>query len=139
MEAALQVDLARPEAPVDQVLESALGYNVSQPRINEPPSAQDTLTSDAKWSVRGRAETTTQARLVPKSAKHSRSRSTSTHNVGAEASELGHFDESARVFALQPVDEGFGAWSYVASAFAMFIVVWGKQINLCQANAAKED
>ena len=26
---------------------------------------------------------------------------------------------------LRPADEGFGAWSYVASAFAMFIVVWG--------------
>jgi hypothetical protein len=29
-------------------------------------------------------------------------------------------------YVLQPADYGFGAWSYAASAFAMFTVVWGK-------------
>lgn len=33
---------------------------------------------------------------------------------------------SLPVAQLQPADEGFGAWSYAASAFAMFITVWGK-------------
>ncbi len=127
METALQVDLAKPDATADQVLESAFGHISSQPRVIEPPSSKDSPRSDAKWSARGRAETTNQARLVPKSSKHSRSRSTSTHNAAVEASELGCLDESANAYILQPVDEGFGAWSYVASAFAMFIVVWGKR------------
>lgn len=39
--------------------------------------------------------------------------------------EGGDFDPKGREFTLQPQDEGFGAWSYVAAAFAMYIVVWG--------------
>ncbi|KAL2047472.1 hypothetical protein ABVK25_011499 [Lepraria finkii] len=75
--------------------------------------------------IRGRSETTNQARLGPKSSQGRRSRSVSTQGVSNEASENGPFDETTNAYALQPVDEGFGAWSYVASAFAMFIVVWG--------------
>ena len=41
--------------------------------------------------------------------------------------EPGNFVENTNSFTLQPVDRGFGAWSYAASTFAMFIVVWGKQ------------
>lgn len=33
---------------------------------------------------------------------------------------------SKNVSVLQPADEGFGAWSYAASAFAMFVPVWGE-------------
>jgi hypothetical protein len=34
--------------------------------------------------------------------------------------------EGAPVSTVRPPDEGFGAWSYAVSAFAMFIVVWGE-------------
>ena len=40
--------------------------------------------------------------------------------------EFGDFEETEKVYTLQPIDGGFGAWSYAASAFAMFIVVWGE-------------
>lgn len=126
METAFQIDLARPKAPVDQDLESALGHVSSQSRVNKPPPSKNSRSIDEKWSVRGRAETTMQARLVPKSSKHSHSHSTSTHNAGVEVSELGNLDGVGRAYTLQPVDEGFGAWNYFASSFAMFIVVWGQ-------------
>ncbi len=42
------------------------------------------------------------------------------------STESGTLDSTAKEFALQPQDVGFGAWSYVAAAFAMYIVVWGK-------------
>ena len=115
METALQIDLSKPEAPAEQVLDSALGEVVAQPR-----------TTDGKNLNRGRSDVTHQARLGPKSSHGGRSRSTSARAHSSEVSELGHFDETANSYSLQPVDEGFGAWSYVASAFAMFIVVWGE-------------
>ena len=115
METALQVDLSKPEAPAEQVLESALGEVAAQPR-----------STDGKHLVRGRSDATHQARLGPKSSHGGRSRSSSAQAHSNEVSELGHFDETANSYSLQPVDEGFGAWSYVASAFAMFIVVWGE-------------
>lgn len=124
MESALQVDLARPEAPAEQVLESALGQAATRP----PALAEGPINDKSKDTVRGRSETTAQVRLVPKIPKDQRSRSPSTQDLPTNTLELGDFDETAQGFSLQPVDEGFGAWSYVASAFAMFIVVWGKSI-----------
>ena len=115
METALQIDLSKPEAPAEQVLDSALGEIAAQP-----------CSTDSKHLVRGRSDTTHQARLGPKSSHGGRSRSVSAQAHSKEVSELGHFDETANSYSLQPVDEGFGAWSYVASAFAMFIVVWGE-------------
>ncbi|EON67129.1 hypothetical protein W97_06382 [Coniosporium apollinis CBS 100218] len=41
------------------------------------------------------------------------------------SSEVDDKGEPTKAYVLQPADEGFGAWSYVASAFTMFIVVWG--------------
>ena len=115
METALQIDLSKPEAPAEQVLDSALGEIAAQPRSTE-----------GKNLTRGRSDTTHQARLGPKSSHGGRPRSVSAREHSNEVSELGHFDETANSYSLQPVDEGFGAWSYVASAFAMFIVVWGE-------------
>lgn len=115
METALQIDLSKPEAPAEQVLDSALGEAAAQSR-----------STDGKNLVRGRSDATHQARLGPKSSHGGRSRSISAQAHSSELSELGHFDETANSYILQPVDEGFGAWSYVASAFAMFIVVWGE-------------
>ena len=129
MESALQVDLARPEAPAEQVLDSALGQGVTHPAVPSSSTfAGRPMHDKSKDTIRGRSETTAQVRLVPKIPKGDRSRSPSTQDAPPDTLERGNFDEIAQSFSLQPVDEGFGAWSYVASAFAMFIVVWGKPI-----------
>lgn len=36
--------------------------------------------------------------------------------------------KAVNIVTLPPQDTGFGAWSYVISAFTMFVVVWGKFI-----------
>lgn len=41
---------------------------------------------------------------------------------------IGSESEAINIVTLPPVDGGFRAWSYVVSAFAMFVVVWGKSI-----------
>lgn len=129
MEGALQVDLARPEAPAEQVLDSALGQAVAPPTVlSSSAFPEGTINDKSKHTIRGRSETTAQVRLVPKIPKGHRSRSPATQDAPTDTLERGNFDEIAQSFSLQPVDEGFGAWSYVASAFAMFIVVWGKTV-----------
>lgn len=129
MEGALQVDLARSEAPAEQVLDSALGQAVTHPAVPSSPAFDEgEVNKNTKHTIRGRSETTAQVRLVPKIPKGQRSRSPSTQDGPTDTLERGNFDELAQSFSLQPVDEGFGAWSYVASAFAMFIVVWGKSV-----------
>lgn len=141
MESALQVDLARSEAPAEQVLDSALGQAATRPIVLSPPAvAEETSNEKSKHTVRGRSETTAQVRLVPKIPKDQRSRSPATQDLPTNTLELGNFDETAEGFSLQPVDKGFGAWSYVASAFAMFIVVWGRlslvkiELETCHSN-----
>lgn len=129
MESALQVDLARSEAPAEQVLGSALGQAATRPTEPSSPALAEVTTNDkSKHTIRGRSETTAQVRLVPKIPKDQRSQSPATQDLPTSTLELGNFDETAQGFSLQPVDEGFGAWSYVASAFAMFVVVWGKLV-----------
>ena len=126
MESALQVDLARSEAPADQILDSALGQAATHPMVISSHAVREGTANDkSEHSIRGRSETTAQVRLVPKKPKDQRSRSPSAQDAPTNTLELGNFDETAPSFSLHPVDEGFGAWSYVASAFAMFIVVWG--------------
>ena len=130
MESALQVDLARSEAPAEQVLDSALGQIATPPNVlSSPAVAQGKPHDKPEHMIRGRSETTAQVRLVPKIPKDQRSRSPSTQDLPTNTLESGNFDEIAQGFSLQPVDEGFGAWSYAASAFAMFIVVWGKSVT----------
>ena len=130
MESALQVDLARPEAPAEQVLNSALGQAATRPAVlSSHDFTEGAPNNESKHTVRGRSETTAQVRLVPKIPKGDRSRSPSTQDAPTDTLERGNFDDLAQSFTLQPVDEGFGAWSYVASAFAMFIVVWGKLVT----------
>ena len=131
METALQIDLARPEAPAEQVLGSALGQIPPQSTSARNLSPSQRSSKDEKQPIRGRSETTNQARLGPKSSQGRRSRSASTQGTVTEASETGQFDETANTYSLRPVDEGFGAWSYVASAFSMFIVVWGENSSFC--------
>ena len=133
MESALQIDLARPEAPAEQVLNSALGQAAARPAAPSSDSTERILDNESKHTIKGRSETTAQVRLVPKIPKGHRSRSSSTQDAPTDTLERGNFDEIAQGFSLQPVDEGFGAWSYVASAFAMFIVVWGKPVTTCSS------
>ena len=127
MDSALQADLARQEASAEQVMNSPLGQFASRPNSTAVvESSSQRPIEDDKASVRGRNETTSQVRLEPKSSQDRRSRSRSTQNDKAKELEVGSFDDIANPYHLRPVDEGFGAWSYVASAFAMFIVVWGQ-------------
>ena len=131
MESALQADLARSEAPAEQVLDSALGQAATRPVLPSSSASSERTDNDTSdHTIRGRSETTAQVRLVPKIPKGHRSRSPATQDAPGSILELGNFDETAQGFSLQPVDEGFGAWSYVASAFAMFIVVWGMSAHL---------
>ncbi|KAI9814316.1 MAG: hypothetical protein M1826_002282 [Phylliscum demangeonii] len=99
MEAVLQVDLARSEAPAQQALKAVRGEAAGR---------------SSKGPFQGGSATTVQVSL--------RSDPSDLYELDWKEDSFG---ESANVVTLQPVDGGFGAWSYVASAFAMFIVVWG--------------
>ena len=110
LESATQIDLARGEAPASQVLSSAL----AQPDH-----------SSNNQSPRGSITATHQVRSYGKKSRGS--------NGGADAAipllDADAFGESDNVVELQPMDGGFGAWSYVASAFFMYIVVWGQWMH----------
>ncbi|KAI9668014.1 MAG: hypothetical protein M1821_000834 [Bathelium mastoideum] len=110
MDSAREVDLARPEAPPSEILESSLA-----------PHARSQDTRASSPSLRGAYATSSQISLKP---KRSHSPKPSVNN-NEQASEVGTLDGTGLAFTLQQADEGFGAWSYAASAFAMFIVVWG--------------
>ena len=131
MNSALQVDLAKSEAPAEQVLKSALGKAASNlavplPSTNvlEQGSQECPPQNPPRRSSKGGYATTTQVRLKPKASNESLFRNTQEPADSASL-ELGKPGKSTSVYTLQPADEGFGAWSYVASAFAMYIVVWG--------------
>ncbi|KAL8828409.1 MAG: hypothetical protein Q9191_002607 [Dirinaria sp. TL-2023a] len=128
MDSALEVDLAKPEATAAQVLDSALGQRSGSPNSNQPiQQASISPNEQSQRSAVGGSATTIQPRLnpraVPDRVSPSPSRSDNTEPV--KSLELGDHDDAANTYYLQPVDKGFGAWSYVASAFAMYIVVWG--------------
>jgi hypothetical protein len=116
MESALQVDLAKPEAPANQVLHTSLGDLARHASLSPVQTARGTPPNAQRGTVKGGSTTTTQIRLNPNV----------TEDRSSEDTELSNFEEKSNAFVLQPVDKGFGAWSYVASAFAMYIVVWGK-------------
>lgn len=119
MESAIQVDLAKPEASAEQVLNSALGQAAIPPDNEIQRSASSNRrTEELRYSLQGGFATTTQARLDTKQSRH---------EFSPPIAEVERFDdEFTNVYTSQPVDSGFGAWSYVASAFAMYIVVWGE-------------
>ena len=108
MEQPLQVDLAKAEAPATQVLNSALG--------GEGPIPQQPAQLPAK--PLGAYQATSQISLGDAGQ-------TNTTRSPGVLGEDGKVEALTNVSVLQPADEGFGAWSYVASAFCMFIVVWG--------------
>ena len=128
MESALEVDLTEQETTAQQALGSALRQNSSISSSQHPldPANVQTIEQPQR-SSKGGSATTIQPKLNPRAApqRHSRSPSPSHKARPEESVELGGHDDSTNTYRLQPVDEGFGAWSYVASAFAMYVVVWG--------------
>ena len=130
MDSAREVDLARREAPAQQVLNSALGA-AAYHRNDLPPvtSEEQPPGSLSAHTLQGATATTTQAKLKPKSLADRSSSSTNSGDQSGGSFEMEGFGESTNVTKLQPMDQGFGAWSYVASAFAMYIVVWGKVLD----------
>jgi hypothetical protein len=124
MEAVMQLDLARTEAPAGQVMDSVLGEGAEHFAAEStlrPPDAADSRSP--RRSTRGASASTYQVRLKPKHSE--RSASPSVEQTPADSLATGNLEAARLVSELQPVDQGFGAWSYVASAFAMYIVVWG--------------
>ena len=107
MDSAIELDLAKPEGSAENVLDSTLGEaatrNVQQPLI-------------------GAYNATTQVSLNANESGGDHGSGDYTNLRGMEK-----FEETLEAVRVQPQDEGFAAWSYVASAFSMFIVVWGMQ------------
>ena len=75
-------------------------------------------------SSKGSTATTVQISLQPKTSNAEPPKS--SWETSIQSVELGGSGKNLNAVIVQPADEGFGAWSYVASAFSMFIVVWGK-------------
>lgn len=115
----IHIDPASLENPAPQVLETAAGKaNCSGQNAPDPP----------RRSSRGGVTTTTQTRLYPPTPElpdRDRLLTTPIHDATSNSMELGSFGETSNVATSSPADTGFGAWSYVASAFSMFVVVWG--------------
>ena len=122
MDSAAQVDLARNEAPANQVMASALGEALAHNGRPPSPTASAYAGNELQKTVsRGSSAITSQVRLNSKNPSHDLDIDDSRLNN----QDFGESGQGGAVATLQPVDEGFGAWSYVASAFAMYIVVWG--------------
>jgi hypothetical protein len=124
MESATQVDLAKAEVPAGQAVNSVLEEAADHLTVEPAPHPQDAAESRSpRRSTRGGSASTYQVRLKPKHSNRSPSPSPEKSPAGGlTTSNL----EAVRLASeLQPVDHGFGAWSYVASTFAMYIVVWG--------------
>jgi hypothetical protein len=125
MGAATQVDLARTEVPAGQVMDSVLEERAENLAVESTLRTPDVADSRSpRRSTRGSAASTYQVRLKPKHSGHSTS--PSFGQTYASSLATGNLEASRLASELQPVDQGFGAWSYVASAFAMYIVVWGE-------------
>ncbi|KAI0166653.1 major facilitator superfamily domain-containing protein [Xylariaceae sp. FL1272] len=122
MDPETQVDLAKDEASAAQALRSLVVTNDNTPASAEP-----------RRSSRGTIASTFQVRLKPPSSRGTRAGSTgrARPSVVSLSTQAGigtgteKDSEEYVVAELRPVDRGFGAWSYVAAAFSMFIVVWG--------------
>lgn len=112
----LHSDPASLEVSASQVLGTASGEaNPSGQNAADPP----------RRSSRGGVTTTTQTRLYPPTPVRDPLRTTPIHDAISNSVELDNFGETVNVARSLPVDTGFGAWSYVAAAFSMFVVVWG--------------
>ncbi|MCJ1270393.1 hypothetical protein MMC22_010290 [Lobaria immixta] len=112
----LHIDPASLEGSASQVLGTASGeVNTSGQNAADPP----------RRSSRGGVTTTTQTRLYPPTPGRDPLLTTPIQDAVSNSMELDSFGETVNVARSLPVDTGFGAWSYVAAAFSMFVVVWG--------------
>lgn len=121
MESATQIDLAKVEAPADQVLRIAsLDPATTLLSIPNEQISVGEFARSPRRSSRGAITTTHYVRLKQKTPFKEHQTSGADAGNGPDP-----FGESTNSVELQPVDSGFGAWSYVAAAFSMYIVVWG--------------
>lgn len=88
-------------------------------------SSGQNATETPRRSSRGGVTTTAQTRLYPPLPGTDTLLTNPIHDAASNFMELESFGETANVTKSLPVDAGFGAWSYVATAFSMFVVVWG--------------
>ena len=93
--------------------------------VERSPSAGDGSRLPRR-PLKGVSTTTVQISLHPKASELDPSKS--SWDASIQSLELGEGRDGAKNFTLPPADEGFGAWSYVASAFSMLIVVWGMEL-----------
>ncbi|KAF2152652.1 MFS general substrate transporter [Myriangium duriaei CBS 260.36] len=116
-EIGLQVDLAKSEAPARQVIEhTSESFSATLQPIDA--DANGHALQPPKRASRGSISPVYQIQPLHKASRAGHRASLST--VDSDA-----FKETDTVVELQPVDGGFGAWSYVAAAFSMYIVIWG--------------
>lgn len=109
IERAQELDSSRDEAAPQQAAQAVQG---SPRRSSDAHLSPSKTPSARRGSIQGASTTTAQPRLQP------------NFQSDRGATDLS-IEKGTNVVHLQPVDEGFGAWSYVAGAFAMYIVVWG--------------
>ncbi|KAL8746895.1 MAG: hypothetical protein Q9190_001160, partial [Brigantiaea leucoxantha] len=121
MEGTLQVDLSKPEAPADQAVNATSAPSTAVLDPSRLKSLSQKLPGDTARSSRGGSVSTASLKWSLNSSQ-SRSTSPASHETTME---MGNTNDGSKVFTLQPQDTDFGAWSYVASAFAFYIVVWG--------------
>ena len=119
MEANTQIDLAKQEVSANRAISSALQNATTEDVAVSPEQPNSTSTSER--SARGTIHATNQVRLKRKENSTLSVEADSVTGIPLED----YFGESVNTSELQPADRGFGAWSYVMSAFAMFVVVWG--------------
>lgn len=118
-----RTDLAKGKALPDLLLSAPLGGVTTQIPSGPSRTKKETTNETQQRSTAGGSATTIQLKLHPKAQK---STSISSLEDRPEDVELfGSESDALHSSSLQPADEGFGAWSYVASAFAMFVIVWG--------------
>ena len=85
-------------------------------------------------SSRGSSTITGQIRLKPKPSRSPGPRLDEVTSITPPGSDS--FAEKQNGSALQPIDGGLAAWSYVVGAFAMYIVVWGNAVMVVLAKTA---
>ena len=113
MNAVQELDDSRSEATVEQARDAVQGSPRSSTLPPLAPSRSDESTEERRGSTQGSSVTTVRPRLDTQSA------------FAFDFADSG-LEQATNVVSLQPVDQGLGAWSYVAGAFSMYIVVWGK-------------
>lgn len=109
------------------------GLEDSAPQVLEKSSVEASSSGQnaddtPRRSSRGGVTTTTQTWLYPPKLARDSLLTTPIYDPTSNSFELGSFGETANVATSLPADTGFGAWSYVASAFSMFVVVWGRSL-----------